>query len=223
MDAHPSPVCSSDSQCEIDRQLCRRGVIALASLTDRARGDGDCAWPLPAMLPLPAAVRVAVALVTTGQPADLQWLHLADAIALLERLSGSIGEVHEDADPLATRQVELGPSCAHRFRSSVERARAEGGASHGARDAPARPPLRSHHRLARRPRHRNPERLAQGYGNAVATVQEERIYLAAPDTLLARVRADRWTKPTVCCSPATIRASACSRWPRPPPAGCTIS
>jgi len=31
--------------------------------------------------------------------------------------------------------------------------------------------------------------LAQGYGGAVATVQDERIYLAAPDTLLALVRA----------------------------------
>lgn len=31
--------------------------------------------------------------------------------------------------------------------------------------------------------------LAQGYGGAVATVQDERIYLAAPETLLALVRA----------------------------------
>lgn len=31
--------------------------------------------------------------------------------------------------------------------------------------------------------------LAQGYGSAVATVQDERIYLAAPDMLLALVRA----------------------------------
>jgi len=31
--------------------------------------------------------------------------------------------------------------------------------------------------------------LAQGYGGAVATVQDERIYLASPDTLLTLVRA----------------------------------